>query len=357
MRLRLILVLLLVTSAQAFCQKPAADPSLPKDPRAILDSATPHYDFSDPALKPWHLKARYQLYDLAGKPTEQGTWEYWWASSKVHRSSWTRSGTMCTDWTTNEGTIYRQDTGLALKYFERNLESILLHPLPLNGLVDSGRTKLDVKTVGSGQDSVVCVTASLQWEKDGKLIPPPPSARPQYFCFDTPTMALLMSYSNSLITEYSQIAKIGNQYFARHVEVQIGKQKAFSVSVETLGSIEATDPALSRAVNAVVAHEPVSQPAIGQSGANAKTGSLVKKTQPVYPAMAKAAHEQGVVVLAATIGIDGKIHDLEVLSTPSPLLADSAVNAVKKWEYQPYLLNGQAVEVESIVNVTYSLGN
>jgi protein TonB len=68
------------------------------------------------------------------------------------------------------------------------------------------------------------------------------------------------------------------------------------------------------------------------------------------------AHEQGVVVLGALIGTDGRIHDLDVLVSPSPMLAESAVDCVKKWEYKPYLLNGVPVEVETIVNVIYSLG-
>lgn len=69
------------------------------------------------------------------------------------------------------------------------------------------------------------------------------------------------------------------------------------------------------------------------------------------------AREQGTVILAATIGTDGKIRDLEVLVSPSPPLAESALKAVRKWEYTPYLLNGVPVEGETIVNVTYTLGS
>ena len=63
-----------------------AGPGLPKEPREILAAAAPSYDFSSPELKPWHLKAIYRLYDLKGNLTEQGTWEYWWATQKIHRS-------------------------------------------------------------------------------------------------------------------------------------------------------------------------------------------------------------------------------------------------------------------------------
>jgi protein TonB len=85
-------------------------------------------------------------------------------------------------------------------------------------------------------------------------------------------------------------------------------------------------------------------------------GSLVKKTQPGYPSISKNARDQGAVTLAALIGKDGRVHDLEVLASPSPELAASAMDAVKKWEYKPYLLNGEAVEADTIVTVIFRLG-
>jgi protein TonB len=86
-------------------------------------------------------------------------------------------------------------------------------------------------------------------------------------------------------------------------------------------------------------------------------GLLVRKTTPIYPAIAKATHQQGTVVLAATIGDDGLIHDLEVLASPSPILRAAALDAVKRWQYKPYLLNGKPVEVETVVNVEFRLSN
>jgi protein TonB len=85
-------------------------------------------------------------------------------------------------------------------------------------------------------------------------------------------------------------------------------------------------------------------------------GRLVKKVQPDYPDVAKTARAQGVVLLAAVITKEGRIKDLEVLATPSPLLTAPALDAVKRWEYSPYLLNGEPVEVETIVNVSFALG-
>lgn len=329
---------------------------LPSDPHALLAEAMPLYDFYDPALKPWHLKASYQLYDLKGNPAEQGTWEYWWASPKVRRSSWTRTGATRTDWWTAGGALYRIESGKPLRYFERTLETVLLSPLPPRGVLDSGRLKLVLKMIPEGQSKLACVGTTLQWEQNGKL-QAPSSATPQYYCFEPSTLELRMTYSNSITAQFGQIVKTQGRYLARQVVISVGKQKVLSISVDKTDGIDPSDAMLSPASDAVLAHAVVSRPSSGQSDDNVTKGSLVKKTQPVYPMIAKMAHEQGVVVLGAVIGTDGRVHDVEVIASPSPVLADSAVDAVKKWEYKPYLLNGAAVEVETVVNVTYSLGS
>jgi protein TonB len=74
----------------------------------------------------------------------------------------------------------------------------------------------------------------------------------------------------------------------------------------------------------------------------------------VYPKIALAARITGVVQLKAIIGKDGNIRELQALSGP-PLLVPSAIDAVKQWHYKPYLLNGEAVEVETSVTVTFQL--
>ena len=82
---------------------------------------------------------------------------------------------------------------------------------------------------------------------------------------------------------------------------------------------------------------------------------LVKKEIPIYPHDAKDARVSGKVVLNAIIGTDGRIHDLRVVEAPWPSLAASSLFAVSRWQYKPYLLNGEPVEVETTVNVIYSL--
>jgi len=83
-------------------------------------------------------------------------------------------------------------------------------------------------------------------------------------------------------------------------------------------------------------------------------GLLVYRIEPAYPPLARQAHIQGVVLLTAVSDKDGNIQNLQVVSG-HPMLAPAAIEAVKQWRYKPFLLNGQPLEVETTVTVTFSL--
>lgn len=85
-------------------------------------------------------------------------------------------------------------------------------------------------------------------------------------------------------------------------------------------------------------------------------GMLVHRVEPAYPAIARAARIQGVVVLSAVIAKNGEIEDLTLVSG-HPLLAPAAIDAVKQWRYRPYLLNGEPVEVETTITVSFLLSS
>jgi periplasmic protein TonB len=84
------------------------------------------------------------------------------------------------------------------------------------------------------------------------------------------------------------------------------------------------------------------------------TGMLVRKVQPSYPPLARQARIQGTVVLQATISKEGNVENLQLVSG-HPMLAPAAIEAVKQWRYKPYLLNGEPVEVETQVQVNFTL--
>lgn len=83
------------------------------------------------------------------------------------------------------------------------------------------------------------------------------------------------------------------------------------------------------------------------------SGMLIKKTTPLYPPIAKAARVSGTIVLQATISKIGVLEKIRVISG-TPMLQQSALDAVKSWRYRPYLLDGKPVEVDTTLNVVFT---
>jgi TonB family protein len=81
-------------------------------------------------------------------------------------------------------------------------------------------------------------------------------------------------------------------------------------------------------------------------------GKLVRKVLPKYPEMARRAGVSGDVIINGTIGMDGTLHNLRVMSG-SPLLREEALTAAKQWRYSPYKLGGRPVETETRITVSF----
>ncbi len=90
----------------------------------------------------------------------------------------------------------------------------------------------------------------------------------------------------------------------------------------------------------------------------AMAGKLAHEVRPVYPAAAKERGISGRVILHAVIGEDGVPHALWVVRSPSPLLSDSAVEAVRQWRYGPTICTatGAKFPVDTFITVIFNLG-
>jgi protein TonB len=100
---------------------------------------------------------------------------------------------------------------------------------------------------------------------------------------------------------------------------------------------------------------PKAPPARIKQGGNVTAALIINQTRPIYPPLARQARIQGNVVLHAIIDKDGKVAQLEVVSG-HPLLVQSALDAVREWRYKPTLLNGDPVEVDTTITVTFTMG-
>ena len=112
-------------------------------------------------------------------------------------------------------------------------------------------------------------------------------------------------------------------------------------------------------IGGIISSTPVAVPKVAtpqrvRVSAGVTSGLLVRKVNPVYPPLARQARISGTVVLRAVISKDGSIENLSLVSG-HPMLAPAAIDAVKQWKYKPYLLNGEPVEVDTEVQVNFTL--
>ena len=95
-------------------------------------------------------------------------------------------------------------------------------------------------------------------------------------------------------------------------------------------------------------------PAAVRVGGNIKPPTKTKDVRPVYPSIAQSARVQGVVIIEATIGPDGRVQEAKVLRSIA-LLDAAALDAVKQWVFTPTTLNGTPVPVIMTVTVNFTL--
>lgn len=82
---------------------------------------------------------------------------------------------------------------------------------------------------------------------------------------------------------------------------------------------------------------------------------LVKNANPLYPPSSRAKRIQGPVLLRVQLNPAGQVVDMEVIATPHADLAEAAQAAVRQRLYQPTLLNGNPVPVQTEVRVNFTL--
>jgi TonB family protein len=286
---------------------------------------------------PWHLVMSFQLYDLAGKPADQGTIEEWWAAPGVYRRVITSVG--------YKSTIPGEDQPSGdrrTKYLVNLLLDQVADPVPSYGDFQD-LAAVETKR-NAGKVQLICY--SVLGAPKGKIADIDFS-HPE-FCVEPGQDALRIRYdSGNFAAVRNRIAKFRGIELGLDNSLLYGGRQAISGHVEKLESynlvanpVEMTKAPLpvKRIPGAVIA------------------GKIIRKEQPIYPIAAKVAHISGTVILEAIISKEGKISSLEVISSPDRSLSTAAQDAVGQWTYQPYLLNGQPTEVDTTITVNFNLG-
>ncbi len=178
-----------------------------------------------------------------------------------------------------------------------------------------------------------------------------PGVYPTY-CFDSESPDLRVIFSSGgFVVDYDQVIKTQGRYLAGEILFHDAERKILIAKVDAIEGIDQHHPALTPSSDAKIAG-----PDKFEVSAKDAERTLIKKMKPVYPQDAKDAEFLGKVVFHATIGRDGGIRELLVVSTPWSSMTSSAFWAVSHWQYRPYMINGEPVEVRTTINVNYALG-
>ena len=104
-----------------------------------------------------------------------------------------------------------------------------------------------------------------------------------------------------------------------------------------------------------VSHVPPAPPAeVVRIGGSMKSPRLTRRVEPDYPDVAQRAAIEGIVILEATVGEDGRVDGVKVLRSQS-LLEPAAIAAVKQWQYEPLIWNGRPTPFVLTVTLSFNL--
>ncbi len=321
-------------------QASPAKVEMPSDPAALLALAAKMNGLQNVGTEPLHIKATYKLLDDKGEVKETGTFEEVRVTDKKYKLTYASPSFSQIDYSTEAG-LFRvgnqawPDTPLAAVcdgFFPN---------FPSSEIVS--KSKISISERNIGPTKLMCV--SLSALKPGSI------DYPAVYCFNStaPILRIVDTFQGANQSVFTAIGSARGAYFARDATFsQLGKQKVI-VHLDLLDAVphfeEATltpPPAAVRIPKRVMIDAAV------------MGGKVIRKVAPEYPSVAKNKGIQGTVILQVVIGIRGKVTDIQTISGPSAL-QDAATDAVRQWVYQPYLLDGEPIEVVTRINVVFSL--
>jgi TonB family protein len=338
----------------------------PKTPEEFFARACQLSDLEASGI-PFHLKAAYVATGDA-KLTGHGTYEEWWRSEDVWRKEATLGDYKYV--AINNGdtlTTYAAASYMPLRV-RQVLNSVLVH---IGACVGNSQEPLRVRKVRNLElvDFGPGVGNSKDWKLERKKLKGVDFAiltsendcgmkREDLKCYaeDYFTDEGVLRIRVNEVTEelYNDIQAFKTLLIPHSVTLSSDGDKILDISLTTLEPLSPNETMLSKdaPVPAIPRISPVKKIRVESRVASAR---VIHQVTPVYPAVAKQRGMAGTVVLAAHIGTDGKISDLNVVHSIGPMLDKAALEAVRRWRYRPTTIDGTPVIVDTTIRVIFSL--
>lgn len=315
------------------------------DPTKLMMQAAKSNGLLGDGMQPWHLKVNYKEIDAQGNVTGNGLIEELWAAPNKSRISYQRGGySQTTYWTERGG--FRVGDKDGPPYFLSAVLEQFVEPIPQSSYLE--HYGFDLREQTGRSLPLACL--SLKPAQAGSGFP---GLIGHTYCLESGTPTLRISL----------LAQGGNQFLRNGITTFEGRSVPTDIKVMFSGrpialahveTIEALKTIEETEFSAPPGAIPVPR-RVTIAGAVAQ-GMRIKSYPPEYPAAAKAAGVEGLVVLRALINTTGRVVDAKPVVGP-PELRKAASDAVMKWTYRPYLLSGDPVEIDTTINVIFQLAH
>ena len=279
---------------------------------------------------PFHIKLDVQLADLRGVPSTSGTVEEWWISPRQYRIEYIAGNlhkTSASGVQDNTPTELHRELYLLSK-------ALSLWTQPLHTLREKEVVKSEVRKMGKYSfDCLLVATA-------------PVTADSPFVCADKGQLDLRVSSQSPEFIVRESVGVFQGTQVPRSTTLRYDSRLAFTAKLTALQRLE---------TSAAESLKLVLAPTASSESSHVGAGTLVSKVQPDYPTMARQQHLSGTVVLEALISKQGTVAQLIPIASPDVLLTDAALNAVRKWTYTPYVLEGIPTEVDTTITVNFNI--
>ncbi len=326
----------------------------PSSPAPASDTAKASVDLSPAAIvqantlqaegsRPFHLKMDFQVFDLKGKPAEQGTIEYWWAGPDGFHLDVTAPSL---------GTVHNSRLdGLTSPLARRTLylATQLLDAArsPGSGLgLPRAQVESEQRTMGSS--SLTCLHPAVPSDHMQPLLP-------IQVCADAQTGTIRLVETPEYVIVRNRLGNFGLTCVALDLSIEWGHVASIKGQITALKSFRGADATTELEKPKTPEETKASPPGSIRLAGGVIAGNKIGGPRPEYPPAARQMGVSGTVVLIAEITKEGTVASLFPLSSPNASLTMAATNAVSEWTYKPYLLNGSPVSVTTTITVNFNL--
>ncbi len=297
---------------------------------------------------PFHLKMNFQVSDLKGKPGEQGTIEYWWAGPE---------GSHLDISAPSLGTVH--NTGLDELSGPEARRTLYLATQLLHTTCYPGSSLGLPKAQVESEERVIGSTVLECMHQVPSSPPPSGPVQPviaSQVCADAQTGTIRFLQTPQYDIVRNRVANFGKTRVALDTTIEYASVVSIKGQVTELKSFH---PAGTTTVDLEKPKPPeetkASSPGTIRLAGGVIAGRKTGGNTPDYPYSARQMGLSGTVVLMAEITKQGTVSNLFPVASPDPSLTQSAIAAVSKWTYKPYLLNGEPVSVSTTITVNFNL--